>query len=61
MSNDKNETVCYCMNVTLEQVEEAIKKYNLKTVEEVGKKTQAGTGCGGCKDRIKRILDSINK
>lgn len=60
MFNDKNETVCNCMNVTAGQIEEAIKKYNLKTVEEVGEKTQAGTGCGACQEKIQKMLESIN-
>jgi NAD(P)H-nitrite reductase large subunit len=58
---DNNETICHCMDVTRGTIIEAIKKHNLKTVEEVGQATEAGTGCGGCQPVIQEILDEINK
>jgi NAD(P)H-nitrite reductase large subunit len=57
---DNNETVCHCMEVTRGEIIEAIKAKNLKTVEEVGEETAAGTGCGGCQEIIQEILDEIN-
>lgn len=59
MADDK--TLCFCMNVTEKEVEEAIISKKLKTVEEVGEITKAGTGCGRCADGIQRLLDEINK
>ncbi len=38
----------------------AIKEKGLKTVEEVGDETTAGTVCGQCQDDIQEILDEIN-
>lgn len=58
---DKNEIVCHCMGVTRGEIEEAIRTNNLKTVEEVGEITSAGTGCGGCQGTIQEILDEINR
>lgn len=55
-----NEIICHCFEVSREEIEQAIKEKGLKTVEEVGEATNAGTGCGGCQDRIQEILDEIN-
>ena len=43
-----------------EYIENAIREKGLKTVEEVGEATNAGTGCGGCQEQIQEILDEIN-
>ncbi|MDR2627282.1 MAG: (2Fe-2S)-binding protein [Dysgonamonadaceae bacterium] len=57
---DADETVCHCMNVTRGEIIEAIKAGSLKTVEDVGEATTAGTGCGGCQSVIQEILDELN-
>lgn len=54
------ETICQCFDVNREEIESAIKEFSLKTVEEVGEKTNAGIGCGGCQEQIQEILDEIN-
>lgn len=59
MANN-NDTICNCMGVTRGEIIDAIKTKNLKTVEEVGEATEAGTGCGGCHPEIQEILDEIN-
>ncbi|MDR0715142.1 MAG: (2Fe-2S)-binding protein [Bacteroidales bacterium] len=56
---DVNETICHCMGVTCGEIIEAIKAGGLKTVEEVGEATAAGTGCGGCQSVIQEILDEL--
>ncbi|MDD2584586.1 MAG: (2Fe-2S)-binding protein [Bacteroidales bacterium] len=58
MSTD--EIICNCMEVYKSEIVEAIKSKGLKTVEEVGEATDAGTGCGGCQDDIQEILDQVN-
>ena len=50
--------VCTCFNVTENQIWEAIKVNNLKTVEEVTNYTKAGGACGRCKGLIKDIIDT---
>ncbi len=59
MAEDK--TLCFCMGLTENEVREAIISKKLKTVEEVGEATKAGTGCGGCQPNIQKLLDEINK
>ena len=53
---DAQETVCFCMNITAGEIEEAIAG-GAATVEAVQEATGAGTGCGGCIDTIQQILD----
>ncbi|MDR2918838.1 MAG: (2Fe-2S)-binding protein [Tannerella sp.] len=60
MAVDRNETICHCMGVTRGEIMDAIKEQGLKTVDEVGEATSAGTGCGGCQPDIEEILSEIN-
>ncbi|MGL5681763.1 MAG: (2Fe-2S)-binding protein [Marinifilaceae bacterium] len=55
-----SEIICHCFDVSKEEIENAIREKGLKTVEEVGEETNAGTACGGCVDQIQEILDEIN-
>ena len=54
-----SEIICHCFEVSREEIENAIREKGLKTVEEVGEATNAGTG-GGCQEQIQEILDEIN-
>lgn len=54
----EKDIVCVCNSITYGQIIEAIEKKGLKTVEEVGDATQAGTTCGACQDQIQEIIDS---
>ena len=56
----REEQICNCMGVSRGEIEDVIKAQGLKTVEEVGEATSAGTGCGGCQSLIQEILDEIN-
>ena len=55
-----SEIICHCFEVSREEIENEIREKGLKTVEEVGEVTNAGTGCGGCQEQIQEILDEIN-
>lgn len=55
---DKN--VCSCNLITVGAIEDAI-QYGADSVAAVGKVTSAGTGCGGCQDRIAAILEASAK
>ena len=55
-----SEIICHCFEVSREEIENAIREKGLKTVEEVGEVTNAGTGCGDCQEQIQEILDEIN-
>ncbi|GAB6856873.1 FAD-dependent oxidoreductase [Microbacterium xylanilyticum] len=48
-------TVCWCNGVTAGRIAEAVHD-GCGTVEEVGRCTRAGTGCGGCRGRIAALL-----
>ena len=49
--------VCNCMQVTAEQIKEAIAN-GATTVDEIGENTGAGNGCGSCKEAIQEMLDA---
>ncbi len=49
------------MQITKGEIVEAIKTGNLKTVDEVGEATEAGTACGSCQDDIEDILKEVNE
>ena len=48
--------ICQCMEVTKDEIIEAIKKGN-NTVDLIQDSTQAGTRCGGCIDLIEEIIN----
>ncbi|HOW09022.1 MAG TPA: (2Fe-2S)-binding protein [Bacteroidales bacterium] len=52
--------ICTCNEIHKSEIVKAIREKGLKTVEEVGEATLAGTGCGQCQDDIRIILDEIN-
>lgn len=58
---NRNEIICECFLVTRGAIIDAIKENKLKTVEDVGDITYAGTGCGCCQEKIQKILDEINR
>jgi assimilatory nitrate reductase electron transfer subunit len=49
--------VCTCNGVTAGRIADAAQS-GCATVDAVGRATRAGTGCGGCRDRIQAILDA---
>jgi len=57
---DRDKIVCTCMYVSVGEIVDSIKKFDLKTVDEVGDAIEAGLGCGGCKPEIEKILNTIN-
>ncbi len=57
---EEDVTICNCMDINKSTIVKAIKEKGLKTVEEVGDETEAGTVCGSCQDDIQEILDEIN-
>ncbi|SDC35486.1 (2Fe-2S)-binding protein [Williamwhitmania taraxaci] len=59
MEND--ELICSCNDIFRSEIVKAIKSKGLKTIEEVGEATSAGTVCGQCHDDIQLILDELNK
>lgn len=52
--------VCGCFEVTEEAIRNAVRQ-GAHSVEAVGEKTNAGTGCGGCILRIEEIIEEETK
>ncbi len=52
--------ICTCNEITESEIAKAIRDQKLKTIEEVGDATTAGTVCGGCVDDIFLLLEKIN-
>lgn len=55
-AHEEGKLVCKCFGITDEQIKQAIRENNLKTVEEVTDYTKAGGACGDCRDEIAEIL-----
>ncbi|GKX64791.1 (2Fe-2S)-binding protein [Inconstantimicrobium mannanitabidum] len=55
---DKSEVVCNCMNVTVQDLEDAVKN-GAKSFEEVQEATQVSTGCGGCEEHAREIVNQL--
>lgn len=51
--------ICDCFQVTEAEIHEAVERTGVETVGQVMEETMAGTGCGGCQCRIKRILSGL--
>lgn len=49
--------VCKCKSVNRGAIEDAILEFGLATVEAIGEKTFAGTGCGSCQGKLANILE----
>lgn len=56
---EEDKLICTCMEVYKSTIVNAIKEKGLKTVEEVGEETEAGTVCGECQDDIQEIIDEV--
>jgi len=52
--------ICNCNEIYKSEIIKAIKEKGLKTVEQVGEVTSAGTVCGSCIEDIQNILKEIN-
>jgi assimilatory nitrate reductase catalytic subunit len=53
---DAGRTVCACYGVGEKSLQSAIRDQGLKTIDEVGQCTKAGTGCGSCVPEIRRLM-----
>lgn len=50
--------ICTCFGVSEETIERVIAENHCKTVEEVSRKCNAGSGCGSCQPLIQEIIDT---
>jgi nitrogenase molybdenum-cofactor synthesis protein NifE len=56
----RGERVCNCKSVDLGQIEDAVREHRLETVDKVTESTQAGGGCGSCKEKVAGILSRMS-
>jgi assimilatory nitrate reductase catalytic subunit len=54
---DTGETVCACQGVGANTIRRAIEQGKCLSVDEIGVKLQAGTGCGSCIPELRNLLD----
>jgi NifU-like protein len=50
--------ICTCFGVSEEKIENAIQRDAAHTLEDVGRLTNAGTGCGSCQMLIRELIDA---
>ena len=59
--HEKEKIVCKCFHLSEDDILNAIKKHNIKTVEELSKITQAGSACGQCISELGKLIDKVNE
>lgn len=57
---DRDERVCHCFNVTIGDIEKAIKEGE-KSITYVRRNTKAGTACGRCNSKMERVAIALIK
>lgn len=51
--------VCHCHQVSESEIRSVIEQDCVDTVESVGLRTGAGTGCGACQCKIQRLINGL--
>ena len=64
MEYKENQIICNCKQVTLFDIEDALKSHARfedveNEFEEVQKITHCSTGCGGCHDKVMSIISDM--
>lgn len=57
---DENQVICGCMNVTVQDMVNAIKK-GARSFEDVQAVTKVGTGCGNCVESNRALFAHLTK
>ncbi len=52
--------LCQCLNVTEAEIKRAIRD-GARTVQDVGERCEAGTGCGSCRGGIGVLLEETQR
>jgi nitrogen fixation NifU-like protein len=60
IKKEEARVVCHCMNVTDQEIEEAVLD-GARSFSDIQEKTKAGTVCAGCKEEIIDLLDKYKK
>ena len=53
---DPGRKICVCLDVGANTITDAVRRDGLASVDEIGRSTGAGTGCGSCRPELQRIL-----
>ena len=56
LAADPSANVCSCNDVSVGDIQKAIRRDGLSTVAQVGRRTRATTGCGGCTTDVEALL-----
>lgn len=48
--------VCHCLHVTEEDILEALERWDIRTLRELMRRTDAGTGCMACHPALREYL-----
>jgi len=56
LEHSEGEIVCECFGVTDQQILEAVRENDLKTIEDVTYYTKAGGGCAKCHEKIAELI-----
>jgi len=56
-----DKTLCNCKSVSYKVAYKEIAEAKLTSVESLAEKTGASTGCGGCVEKIKNLLEYAKK
>jgi ferredoxin--NADP+ reductase len=59
MAEEEDRIVCYCYQVSKNQIAKIAEEKNLKSLAEIRKLTGAGSGCGSCRMDVEDILEHI--
>lgn len=60
-SHEESPLICKCFGIDEAKIVQNIRANSLKTVEDVTNYTKAGGACGGCREKIEKILDKFWK
>ena len=59
MTNDDNEIICFCFNLSCKDIKNLIKEKKLYSIEDISKETRITLACGACKEGVISILNSV--
>lgn len=55
--NAKQKMVCFCYSISEQEIVDAIYSKNASSLMDIRRLTYANTGCGGCREDVKRLLN----
>ena len=59
MTNNDDEIICFCFNLSRKDIKNLIKEKKLYSIDDVSRETRIGLACGACKEGVISILNSV--